>query len=236
MATKRGEAGQSGTMERGALARCLPPSWEQPASGISLPHRSPLWIFARVLVDDPRAKTKTAFSPSLHSCTVFLGLKNWPCCSYVWQYRRHKLSLSLQEDPPLGSIYRNGHFRTGIVFILGCCFTWTSKLILLCVFSPSRAGGDTMTLLPQQNVLLILPQQTRIVVLTISTVTTIMWIATRTTTVVAVTSDIVSTNILVCWGYINSLPPSDAVRKQKKNENLFSSVLSQFLKYHSLET
>jgi len=35
--------------------------------------------------------------------------------------------------------------------------------------------------------------------------------------------------------YINPLPPSDAVRKQKKNilEDLFGSVLSQFKKYHS---
>jgi len=33
---------------------------------------------------------------------------------------------------------------------------------------------------------------------------------------------------------INPLPPSDAVRKQKKNilEDLFSSILSQFKKYH----
>jgi len=33
---------------------------------------------------------------------------------------------------------------------------------------------------------------------------------------------------------LNPLPPSDAVRKQKKNilEDLFSSVLSQFKKYH----
>jgi len=37
---------------------------------------------------------------------------------------------------------------------------------------------------------------------------------------------------------INSKPPSDAVRQQKKNflEDLFSSVLSQFKKYHVLET
>jgi len=33
---------------------------------------------------------------------------------------------------------------------------------------------------------------------------------------------------------VNPLPPSDAVRQQKKNilEDLFSSVLSQFKKYH----
>jgi len=34
---------------------------------------------------------------------------------------------------------------------------------------------------------------------------------------------------------LNPLPPSDAVRKQKKNilEDLFSSLSSQFKKYHS---
>jgi len=34
---------------------------------------------------------------------------------------------------------------------------------------------------------------------------------------------------------INPLPPSDAVRKQKKIEDLFSLVLTQFQKYHPLE-
>ena len=39
----------------------------------------------------------------------------------------------------------------------------------------------------------------------------------------------------LCWSIqLNTLPPSDAVRQQKKKvfENLFSSVLSQFKKYH----
>jgi len=36
------------------------------------------------------------------------------------------------------------------------------------------------------------------------------------------------------WNILNPLPPSDAVRKQKKIilENLFSSVLSNYKKYH----
>jgi len=39
---------------------------------------------------------------------------------------------------------------------------------------------------------------------------------------------------LIYWEEINQLPPSNAVRKQKKNisEDLSSSVLSQFKKYH----
>jgi len=37
--------------------------------------------------------------------------------------------------------------------------------------------------------------------------------------------------------YVNPLPPSDTVRKQRKNilQDLFSSVLSQFRKYHPSE-
>jgi len=40
--------------------------------------------------------------------------------------------------------------------------------------------------------------------------------------------------IYVQYGEVFNLPPSDAVRKLKRNilENLFSSVLSQFKNYH----
>jgi len=38
--------------------------------------------------------------------------------------------------------------------------------------------------------------------------------------------------IIECVKHLSPLPPSDAVWKQKKIEDLFSSVLSQFKKYH----
>jgi len=44
-------------------------------------------------------------------------------------------------------------------------------------------------------------------------------------------------SILYGFKLVNPLPPSDAVRQQKKNifEDLFSSVSSQFKKYHPCE-
>jgi len=56
-----------------------------------------------------------------------------------------------------------------------------------------------------KNVWLILSQQTRIVMVAISIATTTICICyhNSTITVVSVTSDVIATTILVCWGYIH---------------------------------
>ena len=73
----------------------------------------------------------------------------------------------------------------------------------LTLVKSDSAYTEKMTLLSKQNVLLIWPQPTKIVVVTISAVTTIIWIVITTITVVNVRSEIVTTTILICWGYIN---------------------------------
>ena len=79
-----------------------------------------------------------------------------------------------------------------------------SCLLLTVAMTAFFLGSFTgkMTLLSQQNVLLIYPQQTKIVELTILLVTVTIVIVVVTIHIV-VTSGIVTTKILVCWGYIN---------------------------------